>query len=135
MPDEHNSDDHPVGYAHPPIHSRFKKGQSGNPEGRPKRKIAGKTNITELLNEPIKVRADGKSRHMSPFEASLRQLVAKALKKDLRAILKFVKLCEQYNVIAPPSAATGSGVIRAPKGVDFQEWLESVTEEVPIDEA
>ena len=25
-----------VGYGKPPVHSRFKKGQSGNPKGRPK---------------------------------------------------------------------------------------------------
>jgi hypothetical protein len=39
---------------------------------------------------------------MSPFEASLRQLARKALDKDLRAILKFVKICGEYGVIAPP---------------------------------
>jgi hypothetical protein len=27
---------HEVGYARPPLHSRFKKGQSGNPKGRPR---------------------------------------------------------------------------------------------------
>ena len=135
MPDDRISGDHPVGYAHPPREHRFKKGTSGNPRGRPKSKIAGQTAISELLNEPIKVRAGGKSRDMSAFEASLRQLVSKALNGDIRAILKFVKLCEQYDVIAPPPAATGGGIVRAPKGVDFHDWLESVTEEVPIDQA
>ncbi len=44
-----------------------------------------------------------------------------------------MKICEEYGVIASPPAATGGGVVRAPKGVNFYEWLESVTEEVPID--
>ena len=30
------SDDSRVGYKRPPVHSRFQKGQSGNPRGRPK---------------------------------------------------------------------------------------------------
>lgn len=33
-----------------------------------------------------------------------------------------------------PPVATRGGVFVAPKGVDFQEWLISVTEEVPVDE-
>ena len=31
-----NSDDSRVGYKRPPMHSRFKPGQSGNPKGRPR---------------------------------------------------------------------------------------------------
>jgi hypothetical protein len=43
MDDSRNNEDpieepphYPVGYRKPPVHSRFKKGQSGNPRGRPK---------------------------------------------------------------------------------------------------
>ncbi len=127
-------DDDKVGYGNPPKHSRFKPGQSGNRRGRPKSKKRGKTDVSELLNEPVKVTAGGKERDMSPFEASFRKLAIKAINKDLRAIRKFMKICEEYGIFAPPPAATGSGVITAPKGVNFQEWFESVTEEVPIDE-
>jgi hypothetical protein len=93
------------------------------------------TDISGLLNEPVKVKAGGKVREMGPFEAGLRKLAKRAVDKDLRAILKFVKICEEYGAFAPPSAVTGGGVVRAPKGVNFYEWLESVTEEVPIDAA
>ena len=45
--------DYEVGYGKPPRHSRFVKGQSGNPRGRP----AGAKNFTtlleEALNEPV----------------------------------------------------------------------------------
>ncbi len=86
-----------------------------------------------MVNEPVKVKAGGKVREMGPFEAGLRKLAKRAVDKDLRAILKFVKICEEYGVIAARPAATGGSVVRAPKGVEFYEWLESVTEEVPID--
>ena len=129
------SGDNEVGYGKPPKEHQFPKGKSGNLRGRPKSKKSGLTDISGLLNEPVKVKAGGKVREMAPFEASLRKLAKRAVDKDLRAILKFVKICEEYGVFAPPSAATGGGVVRAPKGVNFYEWLESVTEEVPIYEA
>ena len=124
--------DYEIGYGKPPKQHRFPKGTSGNPAGPPpKRK---QVDVAGVLNEPVKVKAGGKERDMSPFEAGFRQLARKALDKDLRAILKFVKLCEEYDVIAPPPAITGGGVVTAPKGVNFHEWLNSVTEEVPVDE-
>jgi len=39
--------DDEVGYSKPPVHTRFQKGQSGNPSGRP----AGRKNILELVAE------------------------------------------------------------------------------------
>ena len=128
------SGDNEVGYGKPPKQHRFPKGRSGNVSGRPKSKKSGLTDISGLLNEPVKVKAGGKVREMGPFEAGLWKLAKRAVDKDLRAILKFVKICEEYGVFAPPSAVMGCGVVRAPKGVNFHEWLESVTEEKPIDE-
>ena len=126
--------DYEVGYGKPPKECQFKSGQSGNPKGRPKSRKLGVTDVSALLTEPVKVKAGGKACDMSPFEAGLRQLARKALNKDLRAILRFVNVCEEYKVMAPPPAVMGGGVIVAPKGVDFHEWVDSVTELVPVDE-
>ncbi len=127
------SGDNEVGYGKPPKQHQFTKGISGNVSGRPKSKKSGLTDISVLLNEPVKVKVGGNVREMGPFEAGLRKLAKRAVDKDLGAILKFVKICEEYGAFAPPSAVTGGGVVRAPKGVNFYEWLESVTEETPID--
>ncbi len=127
--------DNEVGYGKPPKERQFKPGQSGNLKGRPKSKKSGLTDISGLLNEPVKVKAGGKVREMGPFEAGFRKLAKRAVDGDLRAILKFVKYCEEYGAFAPPLADTSCGIVRAPKGVNFHEWLESVTEEVPIDAA
>ncbi len=118
----------------PPKGWQFKSGQSGNPKGRPKSRKSSVTDVSALLNEPVKVKVDGKTCVMSPIEAGLRQLARKALNKNLPAILKFLRICEEYKVMAPPPADTGGGVIVAPKGVDFHEWVDSVTELVPVDE-
>ena len=127
-------DKYEVGYCRPPKHAQFPKGRSGNPKGRPKSKRPGQTDVSELLNEPVKVKAGGKVRSMQSFEAGFRQLAKKAHGGDLRAIVRFVKVCEEYGVIAPPPTDMGGGVIFAPNGVNLHEWLESVTELVPVDE-
>ncbi len=128
------SDDYEVGCGKPPKEYQFKPGQSGNPSGRPKSKKSGSTDISKLFSETVKVKAGGKVREMGPFEASLRKLTKRAVGGHLPSILKFIEICEEYEILAPPPVATGGGVFRAPKGVDFYEWLESVTEFVPIDE-
>ena len=127
--------DYPVGYCRPPVKHQIKKGERRNPKGRGKSRKSGSTDISKLLSEPVKVTTGGKVREMGPFEAGLRKLARRAVDGHLPSILKFIRVCEEYGVLAPPPAATVGGVIRAPKGVDFHEWLESVTEEVPIDEA
>jgi hypothetical protein len=129
-----SSGEYEVGYGKPPKEHQFQPSRSGNPRGRPKSKKSGSTDISELLGEPVKVTAGGKVREMGPFEAGLRKLAKKAIDKDLCAIIRFVKICEEYEVLTPPQIATGGGVIVAPKGVDFYEWLESVTEMVPVGE-
>ncbi len=47
--------DNEVGYGNPPKEHQFKPGQSGNLKGRPKSRKSGLTDISGLLNEPVKV--------------------------------------------------------------------------------
>ena len=84
--------ENPVGYGKPPRHTRFQKGRSGNPKGRPKRlenfaKLARRT-----LNEKIVIRENGERRTITKWQAALKQLVNKAASGDLRAIRELLKL-------------------------------------------
>ena len=45
--------DYQVGYGKPPRHTRFKRGQSGNPRGRPREAKNLPTLLTEALNERV----------------------------------------------------------------------------------
>jgi hypothetical protein len=60
----------------PPVHSRFKKGQTGNPKGRPK--------LPDIREALAKVLADEKD-GVTALEATLRALRAKAIRGDVRA--------------------------------------------------
>ena len=124
--------DYEVGCGKPPKEYQFRPGQSGNLKGRPPKQKPKRIDAAAVLNEPLAVKNSGGRRKMPPFEVSVRRLVERGLKrKDLNAILEFLKLCESYQLLVPPPANQGGGVIIAPKGVDFDEWLESVTELVP----
>ena len=122
MSTQRTNGDPKVGYCNPPEHSRWKRGQSGNPKGRPKATKSGQTDVAEILGEPLSVRQAGTTRKMTPFEVGVRQLVKRALNKnDLKAVLEFVRLCESYGLIAPPLPLEQSGgVLVVPW--DWDEW-------------
>lgn len=48
--------DYAIGYGKPPVHSRFRKGRSGNPKGRPKGRANLKTDLLAELTETIVIR-------------------------------------------------------------------------------
>ncbi len=124
--------DYDVGYGKPPKAHRFKKGSSGNPAGAPSKRKRKPIDVAAILNEPLAVKASGVHRKMTAFEVGVRRLIERALKQgNLPAILEFIALCESFRLLVPPPVEHGGGVVVAPKGVDFQEWVESVTELVP----
>lgn len=88
-----HDDDDAVGYKRPPKHSRFKKGQSGNPRGRPKRTRNLKTDLVEELCESIRVKEGGREYQVSKQRAVLKSLVAAAIKGNMRAASAVISLC------------------------------------------
>lgn len=86
-----------AGYKDPPKHAQFKKGQSGNPNGRPKGTRNLKTDLLEELSEKIPITERGKQRKVSKQRAMIKALMANAVQGDtksanvlLNMLLKFV---------------------------------------------
>ena len=75
-----------VGYGKPPAYSRFKKGTSGNPRGRPKGRLNFATVLLKTLREKVVINENGRRTIITKLEASVKQLVNKAAAGDLRAL-------------------------------------------------
>jgi hypothetical protein len=70
----------------PPRSTRFKKGQSGNPRGRPSGSKNLSTLLSEALNEPVILTENGKHRKVTKREAIVRQVVNCSATPDWRAV-------------------------------------------------
>ena len=79
-------DDDEAGYGKPPKSGMFKKGQSGNPKGRPKGVKNFQTELRSVLRSKVTVTEAGKLKSVSVVEAALMRLREKALKGDQRAL-------------------------------------------------
>lgn len=84
-----------VGYKSPPVHSRFKPGQSGNPSGRAKGSENFKTLFNKILGEEVALREGAGVKKVSKAEAVLRGIVLGALKGDVRNLALLLRLAEQ----------------------------------------
>jgi hypothetical protein len=84
-----------VGYGNPPVHSRFKKGQSGNPSGRAKGSQNLKTIFNKVLDEEISLREGSEIKKVSKAEALVRGMVVGALKGDQRNLAMLFRFAEQ----------------------------------------
>jgi len=89
--------DYEIGYGKPPVRTRFKPGQSGNPKGRPKGVRNFGTDVKATLKAPVKVTRDGRPRKVSTQEAMLLRLREKALGGEARALDRLVHLAQTYN--------------------------------------
>src|SRR5215218_3535833 len=78
--------DNATGYQRPPKHTQFKKGQSGNPRGRPKHKSSFATDLDAVLREKLVMIENGREIRVTKQKAIIRTLTDAAIKKDIRAV-------------------------------------------------
>ena len=99
--------DYEVGYGKPPRATQFARGQSGNPNGRPKGSKNVATIFHDVTRELIRVTENGKAREVTKVEAILRQLTAKAMSGDLKAMTEVLKLDRAFALVAEEATPEG----------------------------
>lgn len=90
--------DYEVGRGKPPIATRFKLGQSGNPKGRPKKPRPPDHPIEASLKELVTIRTEQGAEQITQFEALMRGQIYNALAGKVQAVKKVVQACEDYGV-------------------------------------
>jgi hypothetical protein len=81
-----------VGFRRPPEATRFKKGVSGNPKGRPKGSLNVATAFIKALREKVVINEGGQRKTVTKLEAALKQLVNKAASGDHRSCQQLIDL-------------------------------------------
>jgi len=109
--------DYEVGYGKPPRHTRFRKGQSGNPRGRPSGSKNLKTLLNDALNEPVVVTEEGRRRKITKREAIVTQLVNRSATADLRALKILLDTLRDIEGHGEPESAETSGFTEADEKV------------------
>jgi hypothetical protein len=74
-----------IGYKNPPKQFQFRKGKSGNPEGRPKGRLNGRALLAKMLTERVTIKQGNRTRVVQKREALLHMLMSMAMKGDLKA--------------------------------------------------
>jgi hypothetical protein len=75
-----------VGYGKPPLHTRFRKGQSGNPKGRSKGTRNFATIFMTAMSQSVTINENGKRKKISKIAAAVTQLANDAARGDKKSI-------------------------------------------------
>jgi Family of unknown function (DUF5681) len=120
-------DPYEVGFGKPPKRTQFKKGRSGNPKGRPRKKPDLYSELTKVLREKITV--EGQQEKVTVQQALLRRLRDQALRGELWA----GKLLQKVVAALPESGSESGPVDMRSIGAKFdllmKEWARKEAEE------
>ena len=107
------------GYGNPPPHGRFKRGQSGNPHGRPRGAKGRKQTVAKIANEMHWVVEDGSRRRRSTLELVILQLRNLAAQGNVQAFRAYNSLLARYS---PEGIETCRGYMVVPEVLTIEAW-------------
>ena len=81
--------------------TRFKKGQSGNPRGRPKKRKNKTGQLLEALYRPIPVKDGRGTRTVPKIVAALEVCLNNAIKGDSKSFIKVMEFAQKFKLLEP----------------------------------
>jgi hypothetical protein len=98
--DENANAPYEVGYGRPPVSTRFKEGQSGNPKGRPKQnpKPIGEL-LLDVFDKPVTVTFGRHEQTVDAAKALLMNLIHRAIKGEAKSLRKLGNLLEKSRLL------------------------------------
>ena len=133
-PSQTQSASYSVGYGKPPRHTQFRKGQSGNPGGRPQREPIERLKALTLQEayRAVVIMEDGRAQPVSAIQAILRSQIELAMKGNVRAqrdILAAVRNYEREDAEEAAEVAYLEGVVQ--QATDLSEAIEAANSAAP----
>ena len=110
------SSEYQIGYGRPPQHTRFPKGQSGNPKDRLKGSRALASIWLRAMNEKVTINENGQRRRITKQEAAVKQLANKAASGDKRAIQDMLRFQTMLFPDAPMRSSEPANSKHPPPG-------------------
>lgn len=107
-----------VGYKKPPENGKFKKGESGNPKGRPKKDDSTISLFEEELSSEIVINENGTKKVITKAQAIVKTAINKALKGDNKSILEVLKIKDKIDESKPKPIEEESD--------EYQDYLDLV---------
>jgi hypothetical protein len=126
MSKDNDNDNYDVGYKKPPESGQFKKGESGNKNGRPKKDNSFPGIFKKVMEEDIDTldKRTGKKLVMSRREIIVRQTINNASNGDKAAIKQVSDWEKKLGHMDTPEPGTRSGVLVMPAAMTQEEWNE-----------
>jgi hypothetical protein len=112
-------DSYEVGFGKPPERTRFKKGRSGNPKGRPRKRPDLYSELTKVLRENVTITVEGQQNKVTVQQALLLRLRDQALRGELWA----GKLLQKVVAALPESGSESGRVDMQSIGAKFDRIM------------
>jgi hypothetical protein len=84
-----------IGYGKPPLHSRFRKGQSGNKRGRPRGRLDFAARLQKALLKSMMVNERGVRKQLQAIDVAIQQQINKAAAGDIKAFRLLASLIRE----------------------------------------
>jgi hypothetical protein len=92
-----------IGYGKPPRATRFQKGRSGNPKGRPKRAAASLAEYCDALEvKKVSVSGSGRPKSRPAYEVAVAQIARKISRGDPDAWSEYAEAMKRHCGEGPP---------------------------------